>query len=78
MKFFEAINLFNNFLMKAFSLIPKILNMILGIPGLIIKHHLITFPIIFYVAMEFMCYKKYKKLLILELIEKIKDLKPRK
>lgn len=73
MNFFQAIDMFNNFLLKILNLIPKILIFILGIPGLIIKYHLITFPIIFYAAMEYMCYKKYKTFLILELIKKLKN-----
>ena len=73
MNMFDVINKGLNLIIQILELIPKILFMILGIPGLILRFYFITFPLIFYIAMEYMCYKKYKKFLILELVKKIKE-----
>lgn len=71
MNFTEAINLFNNTLIKILELIPKIFMFILSIPLLLLKYYFIGIPLIFYLSLEIILIKKGQQTIISRLFDKL-------
>ncbi len=71
MNFTEAINFFNNTLIKILEFIPKIFIFILSVPLLLLKYYFIGIPLIFYLSLEIILVKKGQQTIIKRLFDKL-------